>query len=222
MGVGEQVVAVDEHGVAPLVGEMERELREFDGFGDVERREHDVAVVAVAAAAGRLEVVLLAARHVEDDERQLGERDLAERLLHEREALAGRAGGGAGAGRERTPRHADGLELALGVDAHAAHLGQLLGEVLEELGERRHRVAGEEAAAGRDRGFRHRLGALHEAPIGGGDGRHDASSATSGDVGHDGLVEAEHLEAEVGTHHAGRPRSRCSRGAAAGSGSRGG
>ena len=179
MGVCEQVVAVDEHGVAPLVGEVERELRELDGFGDVEGREHEVAVVAVAAAAGRLEVVLLAARHVEDDEWQLRQRDLAERLLHEREPLARRAGGGAGTGRERSPRHADGLELALGVDADAANLGQLLGQVLEQLSERRHRVAGEEAAAGCDHGFRHRLRALHEAPIGGGHGRHDDSSATS-------------------------------------------
>ena len=135
-----------------------------------------MAVVAVAAAAGRLEVVLLAARHVEDDEWQLRQRDLAERLLHEREPLARRAGGGAGTGRERSPRHADGLELALGVDAHATHLGQLLRQVLEQLGERRHRVAGEEAAAGRDRRFRDRLGALHETPVGGGHGRHEDSS----------------------------------------------
>ena len=116
----EQVVAVDQRGVAPLVGEVERELHELDAFGDVLRCEHDVAVVAVTAAARRLVVVLLAARHVEHDERQLGERDLRERLLHEREALAGRAGRGARAGGQRAPRHADGFELRLGVDAHAA------------------------------------------------------------------------------------------------------
>ena len=40
------------------------------------------------------------------------------------EALAGRAGRGARAGRQRAPRHADGLELDSGVDAHAADLGQ--------------------------------------------------------------------------------------------------
>ena len=101
--VREEVVAVEQHGVAPLVGEVERELHELDALGHVLRREHDVAVVAVPAAARRLVVVLLAARHVEDDERQLGERDLRERLLHEREALAGRAGRGARAGRRARP-----------------------------------------------------------------------------------------------------------------------
>ena len=71
--VGEEVVAVDEHRGAPLVGQVERQLGELDGLADVHRGEHDVAVVAVTAAAGRLEVVLLAACHVEDHERQLGE-----------------------------------------------------------------------------------------------------------------------------------------------------
>ena len=64
--VREQVVAVDEHRVAPLVGEVERELHVLDAFAHVLGREHDVAVVAVTAAARRLVVVLLAARHVED------------------------------------------------------------------------------------------------------------------------------------------------------------
>ena len=68
--VREEVVAVDEHGIAPLVGEMERELHVLDALAHVLRREHDVAVVAVTAAARRLEVVLLAAGHVEDDERE--------------------------------------------------------------------------------------------------------------------------------------------------------
>ena len=58
-----------------------------------------------------------------------GERHLGERLLHEREALAGGAGGGARRRCQRAPAHADRLELALGVDAHAAHFGQALGEV---------------------------------------------------------------------------------------------
>ena len=32
LGVREEVVAVDEHGIAPLVGEVERELHELDAF----------------------------------------------------------------------------------------------------------------------------------------------------------------------------------------------
>src|SRR5206468_3056426 len=43
--------------------------------------------------------------------------------------------------------------------------GELLGEVLEQLGERRHGVAGEEAAAARDGGLGHGLGSLHQ-PLG--------------------------------------------------------
>ena len=173
-GVHEQEVAVDLHRVAPAVGEVERELRQLDGLAHVDRREHDVAVVAVAAAARRLVVVELTARHVEQHERQLGARDLGERLLHQRDPLAGRAGGRAFAGGERAPRHSDRLELALRVDAYAAALGQERREVLEQLGERRHRIAGEEAAARGERGARDRLGALEQGS------RHGITSCETG------------------------------------------
>jgi hypothetical protein len=48
------------------------------------------------------------------------------------------------------------------VDADAAVLGQERGKVLEHLGERRHRVAGEEAAARGERGARDRLGTFEQ------------------------------------------------------------
>ena len=172
--VREQEVAVDLHRVAPAIGEVERELGELDRLAHVDRREHDVAVVAVAAAARGLVVVELSARHVEQHERQLGARDLGQRLLHQRDPLAGRPGGRARAGGERAPRHADRLELALGVDAHAAALGQERREVLEQLGERRHRIAGEEAAARGERGARDRLGAFEQGS------RHGVTSCVTG------------------------------------------
>ncbi len=162
IGVGDEEVAVDEHRVAPLVGEMERELGELHRLDHVHRRQHDVAVVAVPATTRRLEVVALTTRHVEDHHGQVRERSLGERLLHQRESLARGSGGRARAGGQRSPAHPHGLELALGVHAHAADLGQAFREVLEQLRERCHRVAGEEAAAGGDRRLGHRLRTLHE------------------------------------------------------------
>ena len=80
----EVVVAVEEHGISPPLGEMERELGEFHGLGNVHGCEHDVAVVAVAPAAGGLEVVRLGPPHVEDDEGEVREGGLGEGFLHER------------------------------------------------------------------------------------------------------------------------------------------
>src|SRR5262245_37385130 len=57
--VREQVVAVHEDGVAPLVGEVERELDELDALAHVLRCEHEVAVVAVPTSTSGLEVVAL-------------------------------------------------------------------------------------------------------------------------------------------------------------------
>ena len=74
----------------------------------------------MAAATRGLPVVALGAGHVEHDERDARERDLGERLLHQREPLTGGAGGARRAGGGRAPRHAHRLELALGVHAHAA------------------------------------------------------------------------------------------------------
>ena len=186
VGVGEVVVAVEHHRVAPAVGQVERQLGQLDGLGDVHRGEHDAALVAVAAAAGGLPVVALRAGHVHDHHREPGQRQLADRLLHERQALTGRAGGAAGAGGGRAPRHAHRLELALGVHAHPTDGRELLGHVLEHLGERRHRVAGEEPAAGGDHRLGDGLGALHQsrrhqlAPVGrAGARRRRSSSPTS-------------------------------------------
>ena len=161
--MGQVVVAHDQHGIAPPLGEVEGEDDQLDRLGRIGRGQHDVAVVAVAAAAGGLEVVPLRPGHVEDDQRQPGEGDLGEGLLHEGEALAGGSRRRRHAGRRRPPRHADGLELALGVHAHPADLRQPGGHVLEHLGERGHRVPGEEPAAGGDHGLGDGLAPLEQA-----------------------------------------------------------
>jgi hypothetical protein len=162
---------------------MECELHELDALPHVLGCEHDVAVVAVPAATRGLVIVTLTARHVEDHERQLGQRRLGERLLHERDALAGRAGRGARTGGQRAPGHADGFELRLGVDAHAPHRRQQLGEVLEHFGERRHRVPGEELAIRGDRGAHEGLRALHQRTVRHGGRAHGVTPVTSVSTG---------------------------------------
>ena len=76
------------------------------------------------------------------------------------EPVAAGVPGGGGA-----PGHADGLELALGVHAHPADAGEEPGHVLEHLGERGHRIAGEEPAPGRDHGLGDGLAALEKLAI---------------------------------------------------------
>ncbi len=152
--MGQVVVAHHENRVAPPLGEVEGEQDQLDRLGRVGRGEHDVPVVPVTAPSGCLEVVPLRSGHVEDDQGKAGEGDLGQRLLHEGKALAGRSRRRGHAGGRRPPRHPDGLELALRVHAHSADLGEPGGHLLEHLGERGHRVPGEEAAPGGD----HRLG----------------------------------------------------------------
>jgi hypothetical protein len=141
-------------GVAPSERQVERKTNHLDGLGDVGGRKHDVPVITVPSAARRLEVVALRARHVQDHERQARQRYLGERLLHQRQALPGRAGRRRGSRRRRAPRHPDRFELALGIHARASDVGQQARHVLEHFRERRHRVTGEEPTAGGD----HRLG----------------------------------------------------------------
>ena len=107
-------------GREPLVGELEREPGVLVGLDHARRCQRDRAVVAPPAAAGALEVVLLAAAHGEDHERELVERGLGDRLLHERDALAGGAGRGARAGRGGAERHVHAFDLGVGLDHHAA------------------------------------------------------------------------------------------------------
>ena len=59
-------------------------------------------------------------------------------------------------------RHVDRFDLALGVHAHAVDRRQAAGHALEQFGERQHRVAGEEPAAGRDGRLGHRVAALQQ------------------------------------------------------------
>ena len=151
-------------------------------LGHVPGRQRDGAVVAPAAAPRGLEVVLLTTGHVEDHRRELVESQLGDALLHEGEALPARAGGRSGAGRRRPDGHVHRLYLAGGVHADPARTGELAAHVLEQLGERRHRIAAEEPATGGQGRLGDRFAALHEAP------GHDRT-ATSG---HAGAAERRH------------------------------
>src|SRR5207249_11964429 len=66
----------DHDRVAPLVRQVEGELRQVDGFLGRRRGQHDEAVVAVPAAARRLEVIALAAAHVDGEDGDLRVRQL--------------------------------------------------------------------------------------------------------------------------------------------------
>ena len=94
--------------------------------------------------------------------------------------------------------------------------GSRRGEVLEHLGERRHRVAREEAAARRRS---RRAPALRDPSISTRSRRWRSAVMPVTSVDRPASFEAEHLEHEVGAHVAGTPRTRCTRDAARGSGS---
>jgi hypothetical protein len=121
--VRQEEVAHQQHGVPPLVGQVEAELREIDGLLHRRRREHDEAIVAVPAAARRLEVVALAARHVHGEHRICAFASSAKlscmRLMPwpVDAIIDGRRS-------RRAPHHADRFELALGVHADAADVGR--------------------------------------------------------------------------------------------------
>src|SRR3546814_5709881 len=51
-----QEVAMDQHRVPPVIGQIESELGQLHRFRNVDRRQHDVPVIAMPAAAGRLEI----------------------------------------------------------------------------------------------------------------------------------------------------------------------
>src|SRR5207249_6543562 len=81
---------------------------------------------------------------------------------HEADALPRRRDHGAYAAAGGAPHHVDRLDLALGVHAHAAHLRLAVRHVLEDLGRRRDRVAGVEAATGLERRLGDGVAAFHE------------------------------------------------------------
>lgn len=135
-------------------------------------RQHDRAVVAVAAAAGHLPVVALSLRDVaetgadahdvDDDRRKIRRDQIGDALLIQREAGACGAGQRARAGSRRAEEHVDARELGLGLHERAADLIHALGQILEDLGLRGDGIAAVKPAAGAQRRFCQGLIALHQ------------------------------------------------------------
>ena len=109
--------------------------------------------------------------HVDDHQRQLEHRRQPDRLrLQVHPGAAGR-GDPELAGEGGAERHVGGGDLVLGLDGADAE-AVVAGEVVEQLGGGRDRVAGEEQLqaapdAGRDQAQRHRLGAVDVAVLAG-------------------------------------------------------
>src|SRR5262249_14741742 len=112
-GVRQEEITHDHHRVAPFLREVESLQRQVGGFLRRRWRQHDETVVAVATAACCLEVITLAAAHVDDHHRNLRICQLGKALLHQADALACRRRHGSHAAPGRAPHHADGLDLAL-------------------------------------------------------------------------------------------------------------
>ena len=168
--VGDDLVGEDGHRRAEPLGQVEGVDREPERLLHRAGREHDgLEVAAVRAVARDVELPLPRragdaadrphAHGVHDDERDLvGERP-AVGVVHQR--VAGPRGRRhrlePTEARARAGVHAGQLVLALHVVA--ADLRQALGHVLGDVGGRRDRVAGEDAAAGGDGALGERVGA---------------------------------------------------------------
>ena len=165
-------VGRDQHGVAVLLRQLEGGGHHVAVFLHGGRRQHDRAVVAVAAAAGHLPVVALSLRDVaetgadahdvDDDRRKIRRDQIGDALLIQREAGACGAGQRARAGSRRAEEHVDARELGLGLHERAADLIHALGQILEDLGLRGDGIAAVKPAAGAQRRFCQGLIALHQ------------------------------------------------------------
>ncbi|MPN37126.1 hypothetical protein SDC9_184642 [bioreactor metagenome] len=131
----DQTIRQHHHGIAVLVGDVERLLYEVHGLLNVGGSQNNGAVVAVAAAAGGLEIVALsrlngaqartAAHAVDDDGGQLSARKIGDALLLQGNA-GGRGGGhGPHTGTRGAVHHVDGGHLRLGLDKDLAVLGHM-------------------------------------------------------------------------------------------------
>ena len=114
---------------------------------------------------------------VDDDEADLGRAEVADRLLHERDAGPGRRGHRPRPGHRGAERHVDRRQLVLGLDGHAAELRQPRREPFEDLRRRRDRVAGEEPPAGDEEAERDGLVAGHQQPVAGASRRRASTGA---------------------------------------------
>ena len=155
---GELLVVQEDGGQLVVVGEFERRPGLLVGLLDVAGREHHAVGVALAGVEDVFEVRLLGfgghagrgpgAHRLDEDDRGLGDLRQPERLGHQREAAAAGAGHRLRAGVGRAERQRRRGDLVFDLLGDTADLGQVLGHQGEDLGPRRHGVAGDKAAAG--------------------------------------------------------------------------
>ncbi len=173
--LADESVGEDENGNPVFFGDGEGFVGEIGSVLHALGGEDDRVIVAVAAAAGGLEIVALAGRdaaeagagagHVDDDGGKIGAAEVGDAFLLQGNAGAGRAGHGAGARGGGSIDHIDGRYFALGLDEGPA------------FGEHVHRHIGREFVLGRDRipeiglaagahgGLADSLVAFHEANV---------------------------------------------------------
>ena len=161
--LADEAIGQHDRGIAVAVGQVEGEGGEVGHLLDGIRRQHEGAVVAVAAAFDDLVVVALlggdvaeagtGAHDVGDDAGEFRAGQVAEAFLHQ--ADAGTAGGGhaAHAGRGAAVQHIDGGDFAFGLDEDSAGAREVEGGGLGDLAGRGDRVAVEGAASGQDGGL---------------------------------------------------------------------
>ena len=151
------------HGVAVLIGKIESQGRQVGHFLHRGGRQHQDAVVAVAAALDDLVVIALLGRDVSqprtgahdvrDHARQLRSGDVANTLLHQADARPAGGGQGAHTRRRGAVKHVDGRHFTLGLQEHAAGLRQVERRLLGDFAGRRDGVPVIRPAARQDRGL---------------------------------------------------------------------
>ena len=141
--LADQTVQNDHAGVTILESNVEGLLNEVDSLLNVAGSQADHAIVAVAAAAGSLEIVTLtglngtqtgaAAHAVDDDSGDLGTDHVRDTFLLQ--ADAGRRGGSHSlqTAAACAVDHVDSSQLGLSLNEHAAVLGHVRGHILRDF-----------------------------------------------------------------------------------------
>ena len=158
--LAEVAVGGDDHRVAVLEGQVERQHRQVEHLLRRRRRQDDGVRVAVAeAAAGQLDVRLFggdvakarpAAHDVHDDGRNLRADHVGDPLEHQRKARGGGKRQAAHARSAAAVHHVHGGDLGDGLQEHAVEVREELGHQLGAFRRRGDRIAEEVPAAGQE------------------------------------------------------------------------
>ena len=137
--------AVSNHhnGVAVLISHVKGHLHIVSSFLNGSGSVNQVTIVAVAAAAGSLEIVTLcrlngaqtgaATHHVDDNSRQLCATHIGDAFLLQGNSGRGRGGHDTHTAAGSAVDHVDGCHFGLGLQEAAADLRQMVGQVLRNL-----------------------------------------------------------------------------------------